>query len=271
MPADLPAPAILGEDSCLHRPLYYFLHFFTASHPMLYGATDEELCSPGCLNPSLHMVIFIQAHLLPEETEAGSLLCLFPACVSSGPWRPACGFPLTDQFMPPTLQRLRTSSASPFSILYCHMVYTVPSVTEGWDVSQWWTKTDWNLLLSEQQISASMCWHSALNFTFPGQQKAIHKKIFLFSPYVGWYRDLKLSEAEMTCPQESIIDLRHCGNESGIQHLPVKYLFKAVLKIYFYPFQTLSVGFIPLVRWTSSHWCFSSISGCLSSNQFTLC
>lgn len=163
MPADLPAPAVLGEDSCLHWPLYYFLHFFTASLPVLCGATDGELCSPGCLNPCLHMVIFIQAHLLPEGMEGGSLLCLFPACVSSGPWSPACGFPLTSHSltrMPPTLQRRRTSSASPFSILYCHMGYTVPSITEGWDVSQRWTKTDWNVLLFEWQILASTCWYT---------------------------------------------------------------------------------------------------------------
>lgn len=148
--------------STSHLPLYYFLHFFTASPPHALWCNSWGVLLPRLLK-SLPAHGHLYPSLSPSRGDRGGFTIIPLPCLCLLRTLQPCLW--LDAYWPVHASKTAASKAacaSPFSIRYCHVGYTVPSTTVEWDVSQWQTKTDWNLLLSEWQMLSSMCLHTAL-------------------------------------------------------------------------------------------------------------
>lgn len=179
MPADLPAPAHLGEDSCFHKTLVplQFPPLFYCLLPCALWYNSCRALLPGFLKRlPLHGHLYLSPSIFRENRGRFTVLllpCLFLlSTLKTWLWLPAYWPVHVSKSATP-----RRSCGSSFSFMYWHTSYAVPSTTEEWAVSQWWTKTDWNLLLSEWLM---LFVQSALNFNFLCQQKATYRKTDIF-------------------------------------------------------------------------------------------
>ena len=133
MPADLPAPALLGEDSCLQKPLSTLL-----LPPLFYCLPPHALrCNSwGAMLPKLFKSLPSHGHLYPSlcpssEDRGRFTIVPLPCLCLLRTLQPCLWLPTYGPVHASKTAAPRTSRASPFSIMYCHVGYTVLNILKS--------------------------------------------------------------------------------------------------------------------------------------------